>query len=153
MKTLRVLLVVPGLAALAWGALLFTEYALPLRPDVLGTLGWLIGGPILNDALLAPLIAVTGLLLSRLVPPHWKTPIIVGTVATGVLTLLAFPLLWRPYGTPPSPGLHDGNPALGLTGTVATVWCLVVLAAQRHRVIVLIKRLCTAIQHVSPRRH
>lgn len=150
MKTFRVLLVVSGLAALVWGAMLFAEYALPLRPDVLGTLGWLIGGPILNDALLAPLTTVTGLLLSRLAPPIWKTPIIAGTIATGVLALLAFPLLWRPYGTPPSPGLHDGNPILGLAGTVATVWFLVVLAAQRHRVVALIKRLGTAIQHVSP---
>ena len=52
-----------------------------------------------------------------------------------MLAILAFPLLWRPYGTPPMPGLHDGNPALGLALTLAAVWLAVVLTALRHRVV------------------
>ncbi|MDQ7805165.1 hypothetical protein Q5425_15575 [Amycolatopsis sp. A133] len=135
MKTVRVLLALPGLAALAWGVVLFAEYALPLRPDVFGTVGWIIGGPIVNDAVIAPLTAVLGVVLSRLLPPHWRTPVIAGTVITAALAILAFPLLWRPYGTPPMPGLHDGNPALGLALTTATVWLAVVLTALRPRAI------------------
>ncbi|MEU4246951.1 hypothetical protein AB0F15_06020 [Amycolatopsis sp. NPDC026612] len=133
MKIARVLFALPGLAALAWGVVLFAEYALPLRPDVFGTVGWIIGGPILNDAVIAPLTAVLGVVLARLLPPPWKAPVVAGTVLTGVLAILAFPLLWRPYGTPPMPGLHDGNPALGLALTVATVWLAVALTALRHR--------------------
>ncbi len=135
MKTARVLLALPGLAALVWGAVLFADYALPLRPDVFGTVGWIIGGPILNDAVIAPLTAVLGVLLARLLPPPWKAPVVAGTVITGVLAILAFPLLWRPYGTPPMPGLHDGNPALGLALTAATVWLAVALTSLRHRVV------------------
>ncbi|MEV7095911.1 hypothetical protein AB0M80_23985, partial [Amycolatopsis sp. NPDC051045] len=135
MKTARVLLALPGLAALAWGVVLFAEYALPLRPDVFGTVGWIIGGPLLNDAVVAPLTAALGVVLARLLPPPWKTPVVAGTVITGVLAILAFPLLWRPYGTPPTPGLHDGNPALGLALTMAAVWLAVVLTALRHRVV------------------
>uniref|UniRef100_UPI000CCFFCD4 hypothetical protein n=1 Tax=Amycolatopsis sp. CA-128772 TaxID=2073159 RepID=UPI000CCFFCD4 len=127
MKTARVLLALPGLAALAWGAVLFAEYALPLRPDVFPTLSWIIGGPIVNDAIIAPLTALLGIALARLLPRPWRTPVVAGTVTTGVLAILAFPLLWRPYGTPPMPGLHDGNPALGLAITLAAVWLLVVL--------------------------
>ena len=134
MKTARVLLALPGLAALAWGVVLFAEYALPLRPDVFGTVGWLVGGPILNDAVIAPLTALLGLTLARVLPPPWKTPVVTGTVLTGVLAILAFPLLWRPYGTAPMPGLHDGNPTLGLTLTLAAVWLAVVLTALRHRI-------------------
>ncbi|MEV6830399.1 hypothetical protein [Amycolatopsis sp. NPDC051102] len=133
MKTARVFLVLPGLAALAWGVVLFAEYALPLRPDVFGTVGWIVGGPILNDAVVAPLTAVLGIVLARRLPSRWKAPVIAGTVTTAVLAILAFPLLWRPYGTPPMPGLHDGNPALGLTLTIAVVWLLVVLTALRPR--------------------
>jgi hypothetical protein len=55
--------------------------------------------------------------------------VVTGTVITGVLLILAFPLLWRPYGTPPMPGLHDGNPALGLALTLAAVWLAVLLTA------------------------
>ncbi|MEV6876774.1 hypothetical protein [Amycolatopsis sp. NPDC051128] len=135
MRTARALLALPGLAALAWGVVLFAEYALPLRPDVFGTVGWLVGGPILNDAVVAPLTAVLGAALTRLLPRPWRAPVVTGTVITGVLLILAFPLLWRPYGTPPMPGLHDGDPALGLTLTVTAVWLLVVLTALRHRVV------------------
>ncbi|MET8847748.1 hypothetical protein [Amycolatopsis sp. NPDC004625] len=135
MKTARVLFALPGLAALAWGVVLFAEYALPLRPDVFGTVGWIVGGPILNDAVVAPLTAILGLALARLLPPRWKTPVVTGTVTTGVLAILAFPLLWRPYGTPPMPGLHDGNPALGLTLTLAAVWLAVTLTALTRRAV------------------
>ncbi|WIV60758.1 hypothetical protein [Amycolatopsis nalaikhensis] len=129
MKTARVILALPGLAALAWGVVLFAEYALPLRPDVYGTIGWIIGGPVLNDGVIAPLTAVLGLILARVLPKPWRAPVVTGTVITGVLAIVAFPLLWRPYGNPPMPGLHDGNPALGLGLTVAAVWLLVVLWA------------------------
>lgn len=135
MKTARVLLALPGLAALAWGVVLFAEYALPLRPDVFGTVGWIVGGPIVNDAVIAPLTAVLGVALARSLPSPWKAPVVAGTVITGVLAILAVPLLWRPYGTPPMPGLHDGNPALGLALTVAVVWLIVALTALRHRIL------------------
>jgi hypothetical protein len=134
-KIARALLALPGLAALAWGVVLFVEYAFPLRPDVFGTVGWIVGGPLLNDGIVAPLTAVLGLALARLLPPRWRAPVVTGTVLTGVLAILAFPLLWRPYGTPPMPGLHDGDPALGLALTLAAVWLAVVLTALRHRVV------------------
>lgn len=127
MKTARALLALPGLAALAWGVVLFAEYALPLRPDVYGTVGWIVAGPLVNDGVVAPVTALLGFGLSRLLPRRWRTTVITGTVITGVLAILAFPLLWRPYGTPPMPGLHDGNPALGLAVTVAAVWLVLAL--------------------------
>nr|WP_239071629.1 hypothetical protein [Amycolatopsis sp. SID8362] len=114
---------------MAWGVVLFAEYALPVRPDVIATATWIVGGPIINDGVIAPLTAVLGVVLARLVPHPWKTPVVAGTVITGVLAIVAFPLLWRPYGTAPMPGLHDGNPALGLALTVAAVWLAVIVVA------------------------
>ncbi|WP_284742844.1 hypothetical protein [Amycolatopsis sp. RTGN1] len=140
MKTARALLALPGLAALAWGVVLFVEYAFPLRPDVFGTVGWIVGGPLINDGVVAPLTAVLGIVLARVLPRPWKVPVVTGTVITGVLLILAFPLLWRPYGTPPMPGLHDGNPALGLTLTLAAVWLLVALTPLARRVVPSITR-------------
>jgi hypothetical protein len=134
-KTARALLALPGLAALAWGVVLFVEYAFPLRPDVFGTVGWIVGGPLLNDGVVAPLTAVLGIILARVLRPPWRVPVVTGTVITGVLLILAFPLLWRPYGTPPMPGLHDGNPALGLALTLAAVWLAVLLTPIARRVV------------------
>ncbi|MEC3975195.1 hypothetical protein [Amycolatopsis sp. H20-H5] len=127
MKTLRVLFFLPGIAALVWGVLLFADYALPLRPDSVFTLGWLVGFPVLHDAVVAPVVGVAGLLLSRVVPVAWKTPVVVGTVLTAILAILSVPLLWRTYGTPPSPGLHDGSPGTGLLVSLAVVWAVVIL--------------------------
>nr|WP_221471129.1 hypothetical protein [Amycolatopsis umgeniensis] len=128
-KTLRLLLFLPGLGALAWGAVLFAEYAFPLRPDVFGTLGWLLGGPLAHDLLIAPAVGGVGLALSRFLPDRWKTPVRTGAVLTGVLTLLAVPLLWRPFGGARNPGLHDADTVTGLLVTVAVVWLGVLVAA------------------------
>ncbi|WIY05625.1 hypothetical protein QRX60_17875 [Amycolatopsis mongoliensis] len=150
MKTARALLALPGLAALAWGVVLFAEYAFPVRPDVVGTVGWIVGGPLINDGVVAPLTAVLGIVLARVLPHPWRVPVVTGTVLTGVLLILAFPLLWRPYGTPPMPGLHDGDPALGLALTLAAVWLAVLLTALVRRVVPPITRADPPITRDAP---
>ncbi|MBB4688159.1 hypothetical protein [Amycolatopsis jiangsuensis] len=134
MKTARFLLVLPGLAALAYGVVLFLEYAAPAWPDSFTTVVWIGGGPIVNDAVFAPLAGVAGLLLARVLPRPWRTPVQVGALLTAVLGFLAFPLLWRAYGVAPQPGLHDGDTWLGLLLTVAAVWVAVLLTGTARTV-------------------
>ncbi len=129
MKTARILLVLPGLAALAYGIVLFLDYAAPAWPDSFTTLLWIGGGPIVNDAVFAPIAGVVGLLLARFLPPPWRGPVQVGAALTAVLGFVAFPLLWRAYGVPPKPGLHDGNTWLGLLATLAVVWSAVLVVS------------------------
>ncbi|SFW63660.1 hypothetical protein [Amycolatopsis australiensis] len=150
MRTARALLALPGLAALAWGVVLFARYALPLRPDVFGTIGWIVGGPLANDGVIVPLTAVFGMLLGRLLPHPWRVPVVTGTVLTGVLLILAFPLLWRPYGTPPMPGLHDGNPTQGLALTLAAVWLAVVLTALTRHAVPRLTRGAPSVTRIGP---
>ncbi|AXB45352.1 hypothetical protein [Amycolatopsis albispora] len=107
---MRYLLALPGIAALVYGVALLV----PLADVSVGL--WLVAGPLVHDLLLAPVVALAGYALSR------SGPLLVGGALTGVLCLLAIPLLWRDHGTPPSPGLHDGNPWLGLGLTLAAVW-------------------------------
>ncbi|MET9263057.1 hypothetical protein [Amycolatopsis sp. NPDC004079] len=128
MKTARIVLALPGLAALAYGVVLFLDYAAPAWPDSFTTLLWLGGGPIVNDAVFAPVAGVVGLLLARILPKPWRGPVQVGAALTAVLGFVAFPLLWRTYGVPPKPGLHDGNAWLGLAATLAVVWGAVLAA-------------------------
>ncbi|WP_020670223.1 hypothetical protein [Amycolatopsis nigrescens] len=128
MKLLRLLLVLPGLAALGWGVLLLIEFGLPLGPHSFVAAGWLLAGPLLHDGLVAPLTGLAGVGLSRILPAAWQAPVAGGAVVTGVLGLLALPLLWRSYGAPPLPGLHDGNTWLGLLLSVGVVWLVVLIA-------------------------
>jgi hypothetical protein len=126
-KTLRVLLFLPGAAALVWGVMLFADFAFPLRPDSFFTVGWLLGGPLLHDVVIAPTVGLFGLAASRAVPRAWKTPVVVGSVLSGVLAILAVPLLWRTYGAPTPPGPHK-DAGTGLLISLAVVWAAVLLS-------------------------
>jgi hypothetical protein len=63
--------------------------------------------------------------LSSALSPAWRTPVVVGIVLTAVLTLLAIPLLWRPFGVATNPGLHDRDYGLRLGIALAIVWVVV----------------------------
>lgn len=123
MRTVRALLLLLGLAALANGARL-------LHPQLDTTLLWLVGGPLVHDALVAPLVWVTGLVLGRLVAdPTRRGWIRAGLVTTATLVLISVPLLWRPPDAPPNPGLPDRNYPLGLIGSLVAVWAVTLTAS------------------------
>jgi hypothetical protein len=109
-----------GLAALGWGAWLAWDFA--FRHDAIQAALWFVGGPVVHDGLVAPVVGVGGLVLARVLPVAWRMPVAVGAVLSGVLGLLAVPLLWRPFGVATNPGLHDANYVLGLTVALGVVW-------------------------------
>jgi hypothetical protein len=125
---IRALFALSGLAMLTYGALLTWDFATSRTVNAVQGAAWFIGGPIVHDGVIAPVVGLTGLLLTRIVPPPWRTPVAVGAVLTGVLTLVAIPLLWRPFGTAVNPGLHDRNYGAGLAIALGAVWLAVVVA-------------------------
>lgn len=122
----RTLLAIAGAAALAWGGYLVAEFA--LAPDAWQAALWFLGGPLVHDAVVAPIVGAIGLLIATRLPAHWRTPVTAGVVATGVLVVLAVPLLWGPLGVPENPGLHDRDYGLGLAAALCVVWLLAVVA-------------------------
>ena len=116
---IRVLLAVAGVAAAAWGALLALDLSLTDNTEIAT---WLVAGPLVHDLLAAPLVGVLGLLLARVLPPPWRTPVVAGAVLSAVLFLLAMPLLWRRYPAPVNPGLHDRDYGPALLACLAVVW-------------------------------
>lgn len=118
---MRWVLAVLGVAAIGYGALL----ALDTKP-VLETGFWFVGGTLLHDAVLAPVVGVGGWLVVRVVPAVWRAPVAVGAATTGVLVLLAIPELLRPYPAPVNPGLHERDYFTALLISVAVVWVVVV---------------------------
>jgi len=124
----RVLLALSGLALLAYGTVLAWEFATSRTVNAVQGAAWFIGGPLVHDGVVAPAVGLTGLLLTRVLPGPWRTPVVVGVVLSGVLTLVAIPLLWRPYGTAVNPGLHDRDYGAGLAIALGAVWLAVVAA-------------------------
>jgi hypothetical protein len=125
---IRTLLALSGLALLAYGAVLAWEFATSRTVNAVQGAAWFLGGPLIHDGIVAPAVGLTGLALTRIVPTPWRTPVAVGAVLSGVLTLIAIPLLWRPYGTALNPGLHDRNYGAGMVIALAAVWLAVVAA-------------------------
>jgi len=113
MKAVRVVIGLAGVAAGAWGAWL-------LLPQVtVELLLWLGGGVVLHDFLIAPLVGAAGLVVKR-------PSIGIGLTVSGVVTLLAVPLLWREHSGPVNPGLHDRSP-WGVAVVLGVTWAAVVL--------------------------
>jgi hypothetical protein len=123
---MRWVFAIAGLGALAWGAWLALDFA--GRHDASQAAAWFIGGPIVHDGVVAPAVGIGGLVLTRVVPRAWRVPVAVGAVLSGVLGLLAMPLLWRPFGVAANPGLHDADYVLRLSITLGLVWLGVAIA-------------------------
>ncbi|MEV6169623.1 hypothetical protein AB0L99_15540 [Streptomyces sp. NPDC051954] len=93
---LRLLLAVPGLAAVGFGVQQFVVRTHPDLSDVGDLALWLGGAVVLHDGLLVPAVLVLGLLIGRSrLRAVWRGGLLTG----GCLTLLALPLLLRP-GSP-----------------------------------------------------
>lgn len=123
MRTVRALLVLLGVAGSGYGGWL-------LWPDLSTTVVWLVGGPVLHDAVVAPVLGLTGLLLIRVLPTRavrgW---IAAGLAVTATLLLIAVPLLWRPHRAPHYPGLNDRDYLPGLAIWLGALWAGVLLGA------------------------
>jgi hypothetical protein len=131
---LRIAFALAGLAMLTYGAVLAWDFATARSVNAVQGLAWFVGGPILHDAVAAPVVGVLGVLLTRYVPVAWRAPVAVGAVLSGVLTLLAIPLLWRPFGVATNPGLHDQDYGTGFALALGVVWvCVLVAGLYRAR--------------------
>src|SRR5262245_25277069 len=96
MRAGRLFYLVPGTALASYGGWLLLRQV-SWRPAYLISLGgWLFGGVALHDAVVAPVVAVAGLAVARLLPPPWRAAVVRAAAGTAVLLLVAVPLLWRP---------------------------------------------------------
>lgn len=127
----RWLFVVPGLLAVTWGVLgVLREVA--LAPWAL----WFVGGALVHDVVVAPLVVVVGALLARVLPGPARPPVVVGLVASAVLVAVGILFVLDP-GNVDEPGFlpqdHARNLSLLVGGTVlvSAVWA--VLATVRAR--------------------
>ncbi|MEO6510559.1 MAG: hypothetical protein ABIO16_06185 [Nocardioides sp.] len=83
----RLLIGAIGVAGAAYGAWLL------LQQDYLSTAVWLAVGVVLHDFVLVPLTLGLGWVAVRVVPPGWRSPLAVGLLVLGSVTLMAVPVL------------------------------------------------------------
>ncbi|MCV2489377.1 hypothetical protein OF117_08355 [Geodermatophilus sp. YIM 151500] len=131
----RWLFVVPGLLAVGWGVLGVLQHPedVPLVP----WLAWFVGGVLVHDLLVAPLVAAVGTLLARLLPRPARAPVVVGLVVSALLIVLAILFVLDP-GDVDEPGFlpldYGRNLSLlvGATLLVAAVWAVVATVRARR---------------------
>ncbi len=127
MRAARLLLALPGVAAIVWGVLLLLD-----RPDgLVSVLVWAGGAVLVHDLVLAPLTVVVGVLLGRLLPPATRTPSLLLLAGWALVTVAVANVLSGQGGKPDNPTLLTGD--YGLAWGVAT---LVVALAVGARVVV-----------------
>jgi hypothetical protein len=97
---------------------------------------WFAGAALVHDFVIAPIVFAIAVGLSRAVPPSYQRIVQFATAATGLFTLIAWPLI-RGYGrTPANPSILPGNYVRGLLIVLAVVWAWSVIAmvpARRKR--------------------
>lgn len=94
---------------------------------------WIVGLALVHDLVLAPFVLVIGVAVRRLVPAAWRSLVGSGLLVTGVVTLVAWPLV-RGYGRLPSnPSIQPRDYGAGLGMTLALVWTVVLALGLRVR--------------------
>jgi hypothetical protein len=94
---------------------------------------WWLGGLVVHDLIVAPLVIAFGAFMIGRARGWWRAPLQGGLIATGIVTLVAWPFL-RGYGlNPDNPSVLPGNYAWGLAGTLAIIWSITAVIAWRRR--------------------
>lgn len=131
MTAWRVILALPAAAALAYAA---TRLADVPGDHWTSVLKWLVGGVLLHDGVIAPVVVGLGLLASRWLPAAWRAPAVVGLVCWGSLSLIAIPVLSGNGVDPTNSTLQDRPYVASWWIGAATTLALVVVAGWwRHR--------------------
>jgi hypothetical protein len=88
---------------------------------------WFFGALLAHDFVAAPAVFLIGALLAARVPARVRAPIQAALMATGIASLMSWPLL-RGYGRDPAnASALPNNYAVGLLVVLGVVWTLVVL--------------------------
>lgn len=119
MTGVRALLIGLGLAACGYGALLLADNP---RQIIIRIGMWAVIGVLLHDAVFAPACLALGFTARRILPRTWWTPLLVATLCSIVLVLLAIPVYDKPGLQPDNASVLDRDYHRGLWVSLAVVW-------------------------------
>ncbi|WP_327147286.1 hypothetical protein [Nocardia sp. NBC_01329] len=117
MSTVRILLLLAGLALAGYGFTLLAD----LGPTTFREVAlWALVAIVLHDAVFAPLCAAAGYTARRIVPVTWWCLLTCGAVCTVALVSVALPVLLSPASGNAS--LLDRNYPVGLAAAIVITW-------------------------------
>ncbi len=115
-----------GWAVIAWGLRGIFEKSLDTRPGNLAK--FVVGGALLHDLLVAPLVIVAGVLLARAVPGRERAVVQGALAVSGIIALFSYPLV-RAYGLAANnPTSLPRNYTAGLLVVLGVVWAFAAAA-------------------------
>ncbi len=129
-------------AVLGWGVMAFGVIgvlgaARRTRPVELGL--FLVGGALVHDLLVAPVVLLVAAVAARVVPPVARRGVSVFLFAAGAIALFSFPFI-RGYGrNPTNPSILPNDYAAGLAIVIAFIavaalgWTALGVARRRNR--------------------
>jgi hypothetical protein len=119
-----------GLAAGAYGLVLMAQSGVA---NIAHAMGWLIGGVVAHDGVLAPATLIVATLATRVLPAWVRGPAALGLIVLGSLTLLAIPVLGRFGADPRNPTVLDRDYTAGWLAVAAITAGSVAIAAMIRR--------------------
>jgi hypothetical protein len=122
---------VVGWALIAWGVRGALLHDIDTRPAELAR--FLLGGALIHDLVVAPLVLFIGLGVARLVPSAWRGAVQAAAIISACAVLFAYPLV-RGYGRAANnPTSLPHNYGRNLFLVVAAVWLVTVAVAAVRR--------------------
>lgn len=111
-----------GWAVIGWGVYGIFSNRLDTRPANLAR--FVVGGALLHDLLIAPVVILAGVLVARAVPARFRGPIQAALVVSAIVALFAWPLV-RGYGLAANnPTSLPHNYGLNLLIVLGVVWAV-----------------------------
>lgn len=109
-----------GWAVIGWGVYGIFSNRVDTRPANLAK--FVVGGALLHDLLVAPLVILAGVLLARAVPGRARGPVQAALAVSAIVALFSWPLV-RAYGLAAhNPTSLPHNYALNLLVVLGLVW-------------------------------
>ena len=113
---------VAGWAIMAFALRGILQHSIDTRPANLAR--FVVGGTLLHDLVVAPLVIVAGVLVARAVPRRGRAVVQGALVVSGVVALFSYPLV-RAYGLAANnPTSLPRNYAAGLLIVLGAVWAV-----------------------------
>jgi len=113
---------VAGWAVIGWGLRGIFQHSLDTRPGNLAR--FVVGGALLHDLIVAPLVIVAGVLLARAVPGRARAVVQGALAISGIVALFSYPLV-RAYGLAANnPTSLPRNYSAGLLVVLGVVWAV-----------------------------
>ena len=119
-----------GWAVIGFGVFGILSNSLDTRPANLAR--FVVGGALLHDLVVAPVVLLLGVVLARAVPSRARATVQAALVVTGVVALFSYPLV-RAYGLAANnPTSLPHNYALNVTVVLGLVWAVAAAVVYRR---------------------